>query len=358
MKHILTIVGARPQFIKAAAVSKCITEKGRVSEFLVHTGQHFDEDMSGIFFQELGLPQPDQCLGISGGGHGSMTGRMLQALEPVLVSEKPDGVLVYGDTNSTLAGALVAAKLNIPVLHVEAGMRSYNRSMPEEINRRMVDHLSQVLFCPTPQSVSNLSREGIREGVHQVGDVMLDTARMFGAVAQQRSRILETLGMKERAYVLASCHRASNVDHPDTLAAILTALQRITRKEPVLLPLHPRTRNKVDAFGLSSLIADVQVMEPLGFLDMLCLEQGARLILTDSGGVQKEAFFFQVPCITLRSETEWVETVESGWNTLAGNRENNIFAAYEQATTPPPVSFSAYGDGLAAHRIEHIIANL
>jgi UDP-GlcNAc3NAcA epimerase len=358
MKRVLTVVGARPQFVKAAAVSRRFAESGLVEEILVHTGQHHDADMSAVFFEELALPAPSHHLGISGGGHGDMTGRMLQALEPVLSSERPDGVLVYGDTNSTLAGALAAAKLGIPVLHVEAGLRSYDRSMPEEINRRMVDHLSHVLFCPTPHSVANLAAEGIRDGVHHVGDVMLDAFMMFGPVAQDHSKILDQLRVEEKSFVLASCHRAGNVDNQTNLASILSALQQIAQNESVVFPLHPRTLDSLRRFGLNQLLAGITTTQPLGFLDMLRLERSARLIMTDSGGVQKEACFCSVPCITLRDETEWVETVESGWNTLAGHTTSGILSAYALVSSPSNPPPSVYGNGMATRRIEDVVVSL
>jgi len=356
MRRVLTVIGARPQFIKAAVVSRAFARGGAVQEVLVHTGQHHDPGMSDVFFEELDIPNPNHHLGIAGGGHGDMTGRMLQALEPVVKRERPDGVLVYGDTNSTLAGALVAAKLSLPVLHVEAGLRSRDRHMPEEINRRVVDHLSTTLFCPTARSVVNLAAEGIRAGVHEVGDVMLDSALMFGERARERSTVLHRLGLVARGYVLASCHRAGNVDEPQALRGILAALQQIASLEQVVLPLHPRTRENVRRFGLAHLLARLTVTEPLGFLDMVRLEQEARLIITDSGGVQKEAFFFRVPCITLRAETEWMETVHSGWNALAGNQQASILDAYARAVAPTGEPPRDFGDGDAASRIDRIVA--
>lgn len=355
MRRVLTVIGARPQFIKAAVVSRAFARGGVVQEVLVHTGQHHDPGMSDVFFEELDIPRPHHHMGVAGGGHGDMTGRMLQALEPIVKKERPDGVLVYGDTNSTLAGALVAAKLSLPVLHVEAGLRSTDRYMPEEINRRLVDHLSTTLFCPTAGSVANLAAEGIRTGVHQVGDVMLDSALMFGERARERSTVLHRLGLVARDYVLASCHRASNVDEMEPLRGILGALQQIATREKIVLPLHPRTRENVRRFGLTHLLAQLTVTQPLGFLDMVRLEQEARLVITDSGGVQKEAFFFRVPCITLRSETEWMETVSSGWNVLAGNQQASILEAYTRAVAPAGEPPRDFGDGDAASRIARIV---
>ena len=318
---ILTVVGARPQFIKAAAVSRVIRDKHavRVREVIVHTGQHHDENMSQVFFEQLDIPRPDFNLEIAGGGHGQMTGRMLEAIEEVILSEKPDWVLVYGDTNSTLAGALAAAKLHIPVAHVEAGLRSFNMRMPEEINRIITDRVSSRLFCPTETAVRNLRNEGVEEGVHQVGDVMYDVALYYGERARSESKIVDRLNLKGKDFALATCHRAENTDNPCNLEQIISALSAINSEHlPVVLSLHPRTRKKVEDFGFGPLLTDLIVTEPLSFLDMIALEQAAKVILTDSGGVQKEAFFHGVPCVTMREETEWTETVDSGWNTLAG----------------------------------------
>jgi UDP-GlcNAc3NAcA epimerase len=318
---ILTVVGARPQFIKAAAVSRVIRDQhaSRVHEVIVHTGQHHDENMSQVFFDQLDIPRPDFNLEIAGGGHGQMTGRMLEALEGVLLSEKPDWVLVYGDTNSTLAGALAASKLHIPVAHVEAGLRSFNMRMPEEINRILTDRVSNLLFCPTETAVRNLCKEGVEQGVHQVGDVMYDVALYYGERARSESNILDRLNLKDKGFALATCHRAENTDDARNLEQILSALSAISSTcLSVVLSLHPRTRKKVEDFGLGRLLAGLIVTEPLPFLDMIALEQAAKLILSDSGGVQKEAFFHGVPCITMREQTEWTETVDSGWNTLTG----------------------------------------
>ena len=318
---ILTVVGARPQFIKAAAVSRVIRDKhaSRVREVIVHTGQHHDENMSQVFFDQLDIPRPDFNLEIAGGGHGQMTGRMLEAIEQVLLSEKPDWVLVYGDTNSTLAGALAASKLHSPVAHIEAGLRSFNMRMPEEINRILTDRVSSLLFCPTETAVRNLRNEGVEKGVHQVGDVMYDVALYYGERARSETKILDSLNLKEKSFALATCHRAENTDDVRNLEQILSALSEINSAHlPVVLSLHPRTRKKVEDFDFGKLLTGLIVTEPLSFLDMIALEEAAKVILTDSGGVQKEAFFHGVPCVTMREETEWTETVESGWNTLAG----------------------------------------
>lgn len=312
----ITIVGARPQFIKAAAVSRVIRATEDVKEILVHTGQHYDANMSDVFFNELEIPRPDYNLGIGSGTHGEQTGKMLQAIEKVLLEEKPDWVLVYGDTNSTLAGALAAVKLHIPVAHVEAGLRSFNRRMPEEINRVLTDHASDLLFAPTKTAVGNLRNEGIpEERIKLVGDVMYDAALYYGKKAERQSQILNKLGLKPKEYILATVHRAENTDDPSRLRVIFDALCEIACEIKVVLPLHPRTRDALIKSGMYDKVASsICLTEPVGYLDMVMLEKNARLIATDSGGVQKEAFFYRVPCVTLREETEWVELVELGWN--------------------------------------------
>lgn len=343
MTRILTVVGARPQLIKAAAVSRALSARPDLQECLVHTGQHFDAGMSDVFFSELGIPAPAHHLGIHGGGHGEMTGRMLVALERVMQHEKPDCVLVYGDTNSTLAGALAAAKLNLPVAHVEAGLRSFNRRMPEEINRIVADRLSALLFCPTATSVVNLANEGMTAGVHAVGDVMYDVTLYAGAAAQKTSKIIERLALAPKAYALATVHRAENTDDPDALSAVLSYLREEARARPIVLPLHPRTRDAARraALGLDGFI----VTEPLGFLDMHRLLSGAACVFTDSGGVQKEAYFHRVPCVTLRGETEWVETIDAGWNRL-----------WRGPDYRPRRDIPDYGDGHSAEKIVAILA--
>ncbi|WFC63045.1 UDP-N-acetylglucosamine 2-epimerase (non-hydrolyzing) [Pseudomonas sp. REST10] len=352
-KKIVTIVGARPQFIKAAAVSREILKRpGQLEEVMVHTGQHFDPNMSQVFFDELEIPAPRYNLEVSGGSHGAMTGRMLEGIEHILLDEKPDWVLIYGDTNSTLAGALAAAKLHIPVSHVEAGLRSFNMRMPEEINRILSDRVSSLLLCPTDAAVDNLAREGVTQGVHNVGDVMYDVALYYRERARVGSSILQVLGLREKAFALATCHRAENTDDPLRLEGIVSALAQIACDVPVVLPLHPRTRKLLNQFGLERYLSDLTVVEPLSFLDMVALEQAARVILTDSGGVQKEAFFYRVPCITMRDETEWVETVELGWNRLVGAEQARILEAYAAlAAGSADVSGRPYGDGRAAARI-------
>lgn len=352
---IVTVVGARPQFIKAAAVSRVISNQyaGRIQESLVHTGQHYDENMSGVFFQELGIPNPRYNLEVSGGHHGVMTGRMLEGVENVLLAEKPDWLLIYGDTNSTLAGALAAAKLHIPVAHVEAGLRSFNMRMPEEINRVLSDRVSSLLFCPTDIAVNNLAAEGITHGVYNVGDVMYDVALYYRDKARLQSTILQRLGLVECEFALATCHRAENTDSPARLEAILTGLAAVAENMPVVMPLHPRTRKLIEERQLSARLDSLLVVEPLAFLDMIALEQAARLILTDSGGVQKEAFFYEVPCVTMREETEWLETVESGWNRLVGADANLIASAAIEALDDghDRKHVAPYGAGRAAENI-------
>jgi len=342
---IISIVGARPQFIKAAPVSRLLRQK--YSEILVHTGQHYDYGMSQVFFDELDIPEPDLNLGVGSGPHGAQTGAMLKRVERVLLDEWPDWVLVYGDTNSTLAGALAAAKINIPVAHVEAGLRSFNRSMPVEINRVLTDHIADLLFCPTQTAVDNLAVEGIVTGVHNVGDVMYDAVLRNSRLAAARSRILEQLGFQPGAYLLATLHRPRNTDDSGKMQTILEAFEIV--EQPIIFPAHPRTRKAI-LKQAQRLPPNVRLIEPVGYLDMLRLEQDAKAILTDSGGVQKEAYFFGVPCITLRAETEWVETVQLGWNRLVGADRDDIVAAVRDLRVPtehPPL----FGDGHAAERI-------
>ena len=353
---IATIVGARPQFIKAAAISRALRERshaagsGATIERIIHTGQHYDRNMSEVFFEEMDIPKPDYNLEIAGGSHGQMTGRMLEAVEAILLHEKPDWLLIYGDTNSTLAGALAAAKLHIPVAHVEAGLRSFNMRMPEEINRILADRVSTLLFCPTSTAVNNLHAEGVRDGVHNVGDVMYDVSLFYRDLAVEHSTVLNDLKLAESSYVLATCHRAENTDNPQRLRSIVKALAVIARKVPVVLPLHPRTRKLLTEQGLVGALGAVRVIDPLSFLNMVRLEQSAQAIVTDSGGVQKEAYFFGVPCLTTRDETEWVETVEAGWNRLVGADAATIVNAYAALQLPAERPL-LYGDGHAADRI-------
>jgi len=350
--NIATIVGARPQFIKAAPVSQALQAAGH-QEYSIHTGQHYDYRMSRIFFEELGIPKPEINLEIGSGSHGWQTGQMLIGIEAVLLTQKPDWVIVYGDTNSTLAGALAACKLQLPLAHIEAGLRSFNRAMPEEHNRVLTDRCADLLLCPTQTALKNLAREGIAQGVYWVGDTMYDASLNFGAIANRQSKILEQLNLQPKQYLLATIHRASNTDNPETLHTILSTLMQIDR--PIVFPVHPRTRKQIQ--HLDRRYQQIKLIEPVGYLDMLMLEQHARKILTDSGGVQKEAFFFGVPCITLRHETEWLETVETGWNVLAGTDPTQILQAITHGPTPslqPPAS-NPFGNGQAA---QHIVKTL
>ncbi|MFH1684307.1 MAG: UDP-N-acetylglucosamine 2-epimerase (non-hydrolyzing) [Candidatus Margulisiibacteriota bacterium] len=316
---ICTIVGARPQFVKLAPLSRELRKHFR--EIIVHTGQHYDYELSGIFFKELALPKPDYNLNIGSGRHGEQTGAMLSAIEKVLLKEKPDLVLVYGDTNSTLAGALAAVKLHIPVAHVEAGLRSFNRKMPEEVNRVLTDKIATRLFCPTETAVRNLKDEGIKRGVYKVGDIMFDAVLSSIKVAERRSKILKKLNLTSQDYCLATVHRAENTDRPQSIRNIIRAFNELG--EAIIFPAHPRTQKAIIKTGLK-LGGKIKLIDPVGYLDMLVLEKNARLIFTDSGGVQKEAYFFGIPCLTLRDETEWVETVEAGWNKLVGTSVKKI----------------------------------
>jgi UDP-GlcNAc3NAcA epimerase len=354
---IVTVVGARPQFIKVAALSRALADAPGIRQVLVHTGQHFDDAMSAVFFEELGIPAADHELGIAGGTHAEMTARMLVGIEQVLINEGPDAVLTFGDTNSTLAGALAAAKLNVPVAHVEAGLRSFNRQMPEEINRIVTDRLSTWLFCPTETAVENLRQEGLGSRAALVGDVMFDAALHYGDRAGSR-RILEQLGLKSGGYMLATWHRAESTDSHDALSAIAGALAEIARQHTVVLPVHPRTQKALAAYGLTDRLGAVRVIEPVSFLDMVALERNARVILTDSGGVQKEAFFYGVPCVTMREETEWIETVALGRNHLGGRSVDGIRAAFATAIAQPVDRSAArpYGNGDAAARIVAILS--
>ena len=386
---IVTIIGARPQFIKAAPVNRAIAEhnrltshSSRLTEVIIHTGQHFDADMSDVFFKELNIPKPDYNLGINSTNHGAMTGRMLEKIEKILIKEKPDWVLVYGDTNSTLAGALAAVKLHIPIAHVEAGLRSFNREMPEEHNRVLTDHCSDILFCPTETAVNNLRNEGFTNIVTNsfplipnpyslplvtnVGDTMYDAVLQFSEIARRQSTILEDLELKSKEYLLATVHRPYNTDIPENLQNILSAFIEIN--EPIIFPVHPRTRKRLadlKATSVSSVpsardskIQDstLRCISPVGYLDMLMLEQNAKAILTDSGGMQKEAYFFGVPCITLRPETEWVETVEAGWNVVVGADREKVVEAVRSFKMDKPRP-ELYGDGLAAEKVVEVLAD-
>ncbi len=349
MTTILTIVGARPQFIKAAAVSRVLRKQFR--EVLVHTGQHYDGNMSQVFFDELEIPRPDYNLGIGSGGHGAQTGAMLAAIEGVLLKEVPDRVLVYGDTNSTLAGALAAAKLHIPVAHAEAGLRSFNRRMPEEINRVLTDHVADLLFCPSETAVAHLAKEGITSGVHLVGDVMFEALMHAATVAKQKSDVLERLALAPGAYALATIHRPENTDDPRRLARLMGALRDLSLKMPVLFPVHPRTRDRLPGMETDP-GGDLRLLEPQGYLNMVRLEAGATVILTDSGGIQKEAYWLRVPCVTLREETEWVETVQQGWNVLAGADRERIVRGALNARLPQEGADAYQGVGSVARLVQ------
>jgi UDP-GlcNAc3NAcA epimerase len=344
---LVTIIGARPQFIKAATVSRAVAARGDVREIIVHTGQHYDVNMSDIFFEELAIPRPDHHLGIGGGTHGAMTGRQLEAIERVLLDEKPDMVLVYGDTNSTLAGALAAVKLHIPVAHVEAGLRSFNRRMPEEINRILTDHASDLLFAPTTTAMRNLATEGIPvERTHLVGDVMYD-ASLFYRDRARKPGWFDTLSVEPGTFVLATVHRAENTDDPERLTGILRGLAEADR--PVILPLHPRTRQRIDALDLAAL-PGLHLVPPVGYLEMVWLERNCAIVATDSGGVQKEAYFHGKPCVTLRDETEWVELVEAGVNVLVGADADRISRAISTAKSLK-TELELYGFGDSAELI-------
>jgi UDP-N-acetylglucosamine 2-epimerase len=351
---VLSIVGARPQFIKAAPVDKVLRADGH-EHILLHTGQHYDYGMSKVFFDELDIPEPDINLEIGSDSHARQTGKMLIGVEEVIIREMPDWVLVYGDTNSTLAGALAAVKLNHALAHVEAGLRSFNRQMPEEHNRVLTDHCSTLLFCPSQTAVDNLTREGISSGVHLVGDVMYDAVLHIGSVARIQSTILKRLDLTPKSYLVATIHRPYNTDNPQNLHTILEAFNQID--ETIIFPVHPRTQKRINEFGLNNHLAEIHnliTIPPVSYLDMLMLEQNARFIVTDSGGMQKEAYFLGVPCLTLRPETEWVETIENGWNRLIELKPNVLRQALERINIPssrPPV----YGEGNASHQIAHIL---
>jgi UDP-GlcNAc3NAcA epimerase len=345
---VVSVVGARPQFIKCAPVSRELRKSA--AEVLIHTGQHYDANLSDVFFRDLDIPAPDHHLGVGSGPHGDQTGRMLKGIEEVLLRERPDVVLVYGDTNSTLAGALAAAKLHIPVAHVEAGLRSYNRRMPEEINRILTDHVASLLFCPSPASVDNLAREGIQEGVHLVGDVMYDSLTLFQEAAEGKSSVLDRLQLRPGKYFLATVHRAENTDDPIRLRGILNALEELARAgRPVVFPMHPRLKARAEALGWKPDFRILQ-LDPLPYLDLIHLQKHSRVILTDSGGIQKEAYWMKAPCVTLRDETEWVETVREGWNALAGAGTARIVSQALEFKVPATRG-RAYGEKGAARRI-------
>ncbi|HMJ73515.1 MAG TPA: UDP-N-acetylglucosamine 2-epimerase (non-hydrolyzing) [Solirubrobacterales bacterium] len=359
---VLTVVGNRPQFVKAAAVSSHL--RAQAAEVLVHTGQHYDRELSAVFFEQLSLPPPELELGVGSGTHAEQTGETMVRLEPVVEAERPDAMLVYGDTNATLAAALVGAKLLVPLVHVEAGMRSFDRGMPEEVNRLAADRLAGLLLCSTEGAVANLGREGLGGGARLVGDVMADVALRFGPIADRRSRALERFGMQRGGYLLVTAHRAANVDEPTALARLVELLSAAAAYfGPLIFPLHPRTRARLTAAGLLDALErtpGIEICEPLGYLDFSCLVRGARAVLTDSGGLQKEAYLAGVPCVTLREETEWVETVASGWNRLVGLDPERALSALAELTErqrdsqPDPL---LYGDGNAGARcVDELLA--
>lgn len=349
---VLTVVGARPQFIKAFAVSQVLRPEH--SELLVHTGQHYDEELSDVFFEDLDIPEPDFNLGIGSATHGQQTAAMLEGIEQIVDQHEPDAVLLYGDTNSTLAGAIAASKLDPVVVHVEAGLRSYNREMPEEINRVLTDHASDLLFAPSESAAETLRQEGITEGVHVVGDVMYDAILWARDVARERSGVLERINVSAGRYVLATVHRAENTDDEANLNEIITGLATVPH--PVVLPVHPRTESRLKEYGMWEKATDtLEVIEPVGYLDFVRLLDGASRVATDSGGVQKEAFYLDTPCVTMREETEWVETVECGWNVLVGANRQTIERELI-AAEPPEEKSSPYGDGNAADRIVELLA--
>jgi len=348
MKKLITVIGARPQFVKAATLSRQLSLQG-VNEKIIHTGQHFDANMSEVFFEEMEIPKPAYQLDIHGLTHGAMTGRMLEGIEEILLQEKPDGVLVYGDTNSTLAGALAAAKLNIPVVHVEAGLRSFNMTMPEEINRILTDRISNLLLCPTDTAINNLKREGFDNidcKIVKNGDVMQDAALFYAQKAEQKSAVLSRINLK--TFVLATIHRQENTDSPENLRNIISGLNAINREIAVVVPLHPRTRNILKSLGI---VPEFTIIEPVGYFDMIMLLKNCEMVITDSGGVQKEAFFFGKQCITMREQTEWVELVENGFNVLTGSDARKLMDAFHQSQhKKSDFTMDLYGKGQAAER--------
>lgn len=356
MKKVVTIVGARPQFIKAATVSRQLALLG-LKELIIHTGQHFDANMSDVFFKEMEIPKPAYQLNVNGLNHGAMTGRMLEGIEDILLKEKPDGVMVYGDTNSTLAGALAAAKLHIPLIHVEAGLRSFNMKMPEEINRILTDRISNILFCPTEASILNLKREGFDNMPVQIiknGDVMQDAAIYYSARAEEKSDILKRIKLSK--FVLATIHRQENTDSPENLRSIIEGLNQINSLTPVIVPLHPRTLHRLSELNI---VPQFTIIEPVGYFDMIQLLKNCDLVVTDSGGVQKEAFFFGKHCIILREETEWVELVENGFNVLVGSDSSKLINAFNSVNTmKSDFSINLYGNGEAAKIVAQEIAKI
>lgn len=376
---IVTVIGARPQIIKAAALSRAIKEhfKKEVNEVIVHTGQHYDDNMSQVFFDELGIPQPDYNLGVGSASHGVQTAKMIEGIEEILLKEKPDYLVLYGDTNSTLAGAIAASKIHVPIAHIEAGLRSFNKSMPEEINRICCDHCSTLLFSPTATGFKNLIKEGFNPdnkrrftidnpGIYHCGDVMYDNSKYFANIADKKSQILDKEGLKGTDYVLCTIHRDNNTDQPERLNAIFKALLKISESKMVVLPLHPRTSKLLntnlekDLYDKITNNKNIKILPPASFLDMIVLERHAQMVVTDSGGVQKEAFFFQKPCLILRSETEWKEIVECGAAVITDADEQKIIASFNDFVENPPHKFpEIFGDGKAAEYIcKEMLENL
>jgi UDP-GlcNAc3NAcA epimerase len=354
---IITILGARPQFVKSAVLSRKFAEDSSVSEILVHTGQHFDENMSEVFFQEMDIPKPKYNLGINSLSHGAMTGRMMDKIEEILIHERPDSVLVYGDTNSTIAGALAASKLGIKVAHVESGLRSFNMSMPEEINRILTDRISNLLFCPTKQALLNLEREGFpfkKMKMFLTGDIMLDAALYYAQQSEYKAKLFKTLPNKK--FALATIHRQENTDDRVKLKEIIKALEIIDKDTQIILPLHPRTQKKIEEFGISH---NLKVIQPLGYFDMLQLLKGCEIVFTDSGGLQKESFFFKKPCVTLRDETEWIELVENKVNILSKISVEDIIEKWKKIKLVKNEFFNInlYGSGNSAELIFHELLN-
>lgn len=348
---IVTVIGARPQFIKAAPVSRVLREKHQ--ELIVHTGQHYDANMSDIFFEELNIPKPDFYLSIGSASHGKQTGEMMAKIEEIVLAEKPDFMLVYGDTNSTLAGSLVASKLHVPVIHIEAGLRSFNKKMPEEINRILTDHVSEYLFCPTDTAVQNLQNEHVTHNVFNIGDVMYDAVLYNTKLAEEKSNILAEHQLTSKDYHLITIHRAENTDDRQNIDNILSALSQI--EETKVWPIHPRTKNMLVEYGYDlNKIPNLKVIAPVGYLDMLTLEKNAKKIITDSGGVQKEAYFMEVPCVTVREQTEWVETLESDSNILVGTDVSKILDAVYKSVSP--IYRDVFGNGKASEKIVDIIS--
>lgn len=349
---ILTVIGARPQFVKAAVVSRAFrTFRPDIREIIVHTGQHYDANMSDVFFEELEIPRPDFHLGIGGGTHGQNTGRMLEAIEGILLEQRPDWMLVYGDTDSTLAGALAAAKVHIPIAHVEAGLRAFNREIPEEVNRVLTDHLASLLLTPTDTATANLAKEGLTgTSVQQVGDVMYDAALFYSQKARRPAQV-----PADTPFILSTIHRASNTDNPETLASVIGALNELGKNSLVVLPLHPRTRKKLADTAIDT--SHLLILDPVGYLEMVWLLNHTQLVVTDSGGLQKEAYFFQKPCVITREETEWVELLDAGWNVLAGTKQANILEACFNKLDPfqrPSESPAFYGNGDAGQSIAEL----